>query len=42
VKRKREAEERGEGPRKLTKKDMERFRAKKQERKMRNNAWLKG
>lgn len=42
VKRKREAEERGEVPRKLTKKDMERFRAKKQERKMRNNAWLKG
>lgn len=42
VKRRREAEERGEAPRKLTKADMERFRAKKQERKMRNNAWLKG
>lgn len=42
VKRKREREAAGEGPRKLTKKDMERFRAKKQEKKTRNNAWLKG
>lgn len=42
VKRRREAEERGEQPRKLTKKDMDRFRAKKQERKLRNHAWLKG
>lgn len=39
-KRKREAGE--EGPRKLTKKDMERFRAKKQEKKLRNQAWLRG
>lgn len=42
IKRKREREAAGEGPRKLTKKDMDRFRAKKQEKKMRNNAWLKG
>jgi hypothetical protein len=42
IKLKREREAAGEGPRKLTKKDMERFRAKKQEKKMRNNAWLKG
>ncbi|KAJ9119668.1 hypothetical protein QFC22_003378 [Naganishia vaughanmartiniae] len=41
--RKRQAEEEGgERPKKLTKKDMERFRAKKQEKKLRNQSWLRG